>query len=71
MLVLSRKKSEQIVIGEEIRVTVVKIDRSTVRIGIEAPPEMPIVRQELVAAAAKTPDARAASAHRQPARVVN
>ena len=37
MLVLSRKLGEKIVIGDNIVVTVVKIDRNQIRIGIEAP----------------------------------
>lgn len=47
MLVLSRKLGETIVIDGEIRVTVVKIDRNQIRIGIEAPKEIPIFRAEL------------------------
>lgn len=48
MLVLSRKRSEQIVIGSEIRVIVVKIEGNHVRIGIEAPDDLTIVRAELL-----------------------
>jgi carbon storage regulator len=48
MLVLSRTLGESIVIGEDIRVTVVEIDRGKVRIGIEAPREVPIYREELL-----------------------
>ncbi|CAN5651056.1 hypothetical protein BH23PLA1_BH23PLA1_01420 [soil metagenome] len=48
MLVLSRKRSDSIVIGNEIRVTIVDIDRNQVRIGIEAPNSVPIVRTELL-----------------------
>ena len=49
MLVLSRKLSQQIVIGSDIRITVVKIDRNQVRIGIEAPDDVAILRGELIA----------------------
>ncbi len=48
MLVLSRKDSERIYIGDAIVVTVVKIQGGIVRLGIKAPPEMPIAREELV-----------------------
>ena len=47
MLVLSRKAGERIWIGDEISVTVVRITGGGVRIGIEAPHEMPVVREEL------------------------
>ena len=47
MLVLSRKLSQQIVIGQDIRITVLKIDRNQVRIGIEAPRDVCILRKEL------------------------
>lgn len=47
MLVLSRKLGETIVIDGEIRVTVVKIDRNQIRIGIEAPKHVSIYREEI------------------------
>jgi carbon storage regulator len=48
MLVLSRKRSERIVIGTSIRITVVKVDGNQVRLGFEAPVDLPIVRAELL-----------------------
>lgn len=48
MLVLSRKLGEKIVIGDNIVVTVVKIDRNQIRLGIEAPSEVPVYREEIL-----------------------
>lgn len=48
MLVLSRKCNEQIVIGNDIIITVVSIRHGTVRIGIEAPPEVSVHREEVL-----------------------
>ena len=47
MLVLSRKSGESLIIGGEIRVKVVGVHGQQVRIGIEAPVSIPIVREEL------------------------
>ena len=47
MLVLSRKVGERILIGNNIAVTVVRLASGGVRLGIEAPPDMPVVREEL------------------------
>src|SRR5437868_14029836 len=47
MLVLTRRPGEQIVIGEGIRVTVVSVGPGRVKIGIEAPPDVRIDRQEI------------------------
>ena len=47
MLVLSRKPNEKIVINGDIVVTIVRIDRNQVRIGIQAPSEVPIHREEV------------------------
>jgi len=47
MLVLSRKVGERIFIGDKITVTVVRAAQGVVRIGIEAPPDLAVVREEL------------------------
>jgi len=47
MLVLSRKLNDEIVIGEDVVIRVVKIKGNTVRIGISAPQEVSIMRGEL------------------------
>lgn len=48
MLVLSRKLGEKIYINDNICITVVDIDRGKIRLGIEAPRNVPIFRQELL-----------------------
>ena len=48
MLVLSRKLGEKIYIGDNICITVVDIDRGKIRLGIEAPRDVAIYRQELL-----------------------
>lgn len=47
MLVLSRKVNEEIIIGDNIRVTVVRVEGNRIRLGISAPAEISIRRQEL------------------------
>ena len=47
MIVIPRKKGESVVIGDNIIVTVVKIDRNQIRIGIEAPHDVPVYREEI------------------------
>ena len=47
MLVLSRKIGEGIVVGDNVEITVVKISGGVVRVGINAPAEYVVVRQEL------------------------
>ncbi len=47
MLVLSRKPGEKILIGDQVTVTIVRIGPNTVRLGIDAPRDMNIVREEL------------------------
>ncbi len=48
MLVLSRKINEKIMIGNDVVITIVKIDRNQVRIGIEAPGHIPVYREEIL-----------------------
>lgn len=52
MLILSRKPGEAIVIGDGIRIVVLESDRRGVRIGIEAPPQVSIMREEVLEAIA-------------------
>lgn len=47
MLVLTRKPGEQIIIADNIRITVVALGHGRVKIGIEAPPNVSIDRQEV------------------------
>jgi carbon storage regulator len=48
MLVLSRKMDEALIVGENVRITVLKVDRHGVKIGIEAPSGVTILREELL-----------------------
>ncbi len=48
MLILTRKTGESIVLDGGIRITVVQTESGSVRIGIEAPPEISIFREELL-----------------------
>ena len=47
MLVLSRKPGERILVGSDIKITVIPIGPNSVRIGIDAPGHLNIVREEL------------------------
>jgi carbon storage regulator len=61
MLVLSRKLGEKIIIGDNIVITVVKIDRNQIRIGIEAPQSVPVYREEIAPERVTTAEAVALS----------
>ena len=50
MLVITRKAGESIRIGDDVTVTVLDIAGSSVRIGIDAPGEIPVFREEIWAA---------------------
>jgi len=47
-LILTRRSGETIIIGDDVKVTVLSIDRNQIRIGIDAPEEVDIVREELL-----------------------
>jgi len=47
MLVLSRKKSEKIKLGDGIEITIVRVCGNKVRLGIQAPPDVAVLREEL------------------------
>jgi len=64
MLVLSRKESERIRLGDSIVLTIVRVSGDKVRLGIEAPPNILVLRDELQpheqAALVAPPEAKAA-----------
>lgn len=53
MLVLTRRENERLLIGDNIWITVVRVTPEQVRLGIEAPPDVKVVREELIA---RTPE---------------
>ena len=59
MLVLSRKESERIRVGDSIVVTIVRVSGDKVRIGIEAPRDVIVLRDELGPKPAATPPSEA------------
>jgi carbon storage regulator len=60
MLVLSRKKNESIVINDDITIVVVEIRGDKVRLGVEAPKEVPVHRNEVYEAIRRNQDNHAA-----------
>jgi carbon storage regulator len=66
MLVLSRKKNESIVIDDKIVLTVVEIRGDKVRLGIEAPRDVPIHRSEVYEAIRRVAEEAEAAPHPQP-----
>lgn len=54
MLVLSRKEDESVIIGENIKIKVISIEKGSVKLGFEAPPNMLILREELKIAVEQT-----------------
>jgi len=50
MLILSRKQEESILVGSNIRIKVLSIEKGNVKLGIEAPNDVSILRQELTEA---------------------
>ena len=68
MLVLSRKKNESIVINNDITIVVVEIRGDKVRLGVEAPKEIPVHRREVYDAIRRVekPETTPSSEHRPP-----
>ena len=64
MLVITRKSGERICLGDDVTITVMEISGSTVRLGIEAPAEIPVYRAEIWAAV-KEENRAAAQASKQ------
>jgi carbon storage regulator len=63
MLVLSRKLNQAIMIGDDVRVVIVSVDRDQVKLGIEAPREVPVHRSEVYEEIRKSQKAGASSGH--------
>jgi carbon storage regulator len=53
MLVLSRKEGERVFIGNSVVVTIVRVQGDRVRIGVEAPADVPVMREELLRASSQ------------------
>lgn len=68
MLVLSRKAGQSLIIGGEILLKIVEIRGQQVRIGVEAPPHITVVRQELHDAIARENQAAARAEGEEPPR---
>lgn len=62
MLVLSRKPNESIVIDGNVTVSVLRVDNENVRIGVEAPLKIPVMRKEIYEEIKKNNEAAAGSA---------
>jgi carbon storage regulator len=48
MLVLTRREGEELIIGDNIRIVILRVDGSYARVGIEAPQEVEVLRSELL-----------------------
>ena len=49
MLILTRKIGESVTIGNDIKVKIISVDQNQVKLGFEAPSDIPILREELIA----------------------
>ena len=71
MLVLSRKPNESIIIDGTVTVSVLRVDNDNVRIGIEAPLEIPVMRKEIYEAIKTNNEQAAGSAKKKVKHLVN
>ncbi|HIZ81249.1 MAG TPA: carbon storage regulator [Candidatus Mediterraneibacter pullistercoris] len=62
MLILGRKKGQEIVIGEDIVITVSEISADSVKLAVRAPRDVPVFRRELLQAAQENRDAASSDA---------
>ncbi|MFP4354839.1 MAG: carbon storage regulator CsrA [Phycisphaerae bacterium] len=69
MLVLSRQRDESIKIGDEIEITIVDIRGEKVRLGISAPPHIPVHRKEVYEAIQRENEQNAKAKGTSPGRV--
>ncbi len=67
MLVLSRKVGESILISESIRVSVVQASNGRIRLGIDAPPEVKVLREELTMSSFDSSPSKNGKSEAQPA----
>ncbi len=67
MLVLTRKQGEQIIIGENIRITVLAVEGHRIRLGVTAPDDVSILRGELGSWRPSASGVRSPDAERLPA----
>ncbi len=66
MLVLSRQRDETIIIGDDVEITVVDIRGEKVRLGIAAPPHVPVHRKEVYEAMKREKEAAARAEGKTP-----
>ena len=64
MLVLSRKLGQSLKVGDSVRITIVKIDNNSVRLGIDAPQDVSIQRQEIALQVPQPVTKKRKSSHR-------
>jgi carbon storage regulator len=67
MLVFTRRRGEAIIIGDGIEIRVLRLGRDGVRLGVVAPPSLPVHRQEIHALISEANRAAAAAAASDPA----
>ena len=71
MLVLSRKSNESIIIDGNVTVSVLRVDNDNVRIGVEAPLEIPVMRKEIYEEIKSNNEQAAGSAKQRVKQLVN